>query len=113
MEKSDLRKLKNILAKQKFLVLEPEFYFQCHSAVFGNNHENSLLYTTSEDRAELLADILNEWAQLREENKVFRKLVKELKKDEETDGHYFCLFCQATGHEENCILKKAYSVLKK
>ena len=54
-----------IMSHGKFEAESPETFFKCESAVFMEGSDGSLCYTTSVERAELLAAILNEWVELK------------------------------------------------
>lgn len=65
MSKDDERDPMEVLAGCTFERVEPGVFFKCESAVFVVGTNSSLCYTTSAERAELLAAILNDWAALR------------------------------------------------
>ncbi|KKN26720.1 hypothetical protein LCGC14_0872020 [marine sediment metagenome] len=58
-----------LLKNSKFEAAIPDVFFKCEYAVFLKEDENSLCYTTSKERAELIASILNEWAVFKREKK--------------------------------------------
>lgn len=55
----------DVLSSSMFESAKPDVFFKCEGAVFAEASANSFCYTTSTERAELLAAILNEWATLR------------------------------------------------
>jgi len=66
MNKDD--EIKDMMASMsccKFEAETPGAFFECESAVFMKGSDGSLCYTTSVERAELLAAILNEWVELK------------------------------------------------
>lgn len=65
MKGSDLQHALETLSRQEFEVGTPEVFFKCESGVFAVGGSNSLCYTTSVERSNLLAAILNDWVRLR------------------------------------------------
>ncbi len=62
----DIEYYKSLLENEEFETRIPTIFFKCESAVFVKDDTNSLCYTTSEERAEVLTSILNEWAEFRQ-----------------------------------------------
>ena len=60
----------------QYTIGRPTVAFQSEWAVFGNNLESSLCYTTSEERAQYLADMLNDRAHITEQRDRLLRLVK-------------------------------------
>ena len=70
--KEQIEKCKKALSNLTFVVKKPQIFFECESGVFtkgAKGDNSSLFYTTDKLRAEVFADILNEWAELKREKK--------------------------------------------
>ena len=65
----NIGEMMDVFSDRNFERATPDVFFKCESAVFVEAIDNSLCYTTSAERADLLAAILNEWAMLRRKAK--------------------------------------------
>lgn len=87
---------KSLLENCDFETRIPTIFFKCESAVFVKDDTNSLCYTTSEVRSEVLTSILNEWAKFRRAKRsmimgnVIRRTIEEFNESVEILIEFSC-----------------------
>ncbi len=74
----ELQQILDDLSKQEFEVGTPDFFFKCEGGVFVKGGINSLCYTTSIERSNVLVAILNDWVRLRKQESAYQENIFSL-----------------------------------